>query len=114
MSTSSEEERKRKERSSVTLTDFDIKTKLAILEGMLAEALYIMDEFTKRVERLEKRYLRRVKERSEDSLILLLAILFLLSNQNLRPSENKIRKALEECRNSKEPDQCVENVLKGG
>jgi hypothetical protein len=111
---SSEEERKRKERNSVTLTDFDIKTKLSILEGMLAETLYAIDVFTKRIERLERRYLRRVKERSEDSVILLLVILILLGSQGLRLPEDRIRRALEECRNSKEPDRCVENAVKGG
>ena len=113
---SSEEERKKSRKSEYTLTDFDVRTKLSELEGMLSETLYIIDTIFDKLERMEKKFIKRTARKSDDTLVLAFIILMVLANPSvkLNLSSEKVRKAVEECRRSKEPEKCVENVLRGG
>lgn len=114
---SSEEGEKRKNRKSdYTLTEFDIKIKLSELEGMLSETLYIIDTIFNKLDRIERKYIKRTARKSDDTLVLAFIILMALTNPSVKLNLNneRVRKAVEECRKSKEPEKCVENVLRGG
>ena len=110
------EEKRRSRKSEYTLTDFDVKIKLSELEGMLSETLYIVDTIFDKLDRMEKRFIKRAARKSDDMLVLVFIILMVLANPSvkLNITNEKVRKAVEECRKSKEPEKCVENVLRGG